>query len=290
MQSDIDKQRLEYMREPLFRQQMPMLIREYGLDEGGDDIDVRLWQESERAFSYLSRLGVYAAPMVNAFFSNISHEHGARFATLVMALVFIRTMNIADRPVADGEDFPHSDLLDELMKIGQKCGKGFSNLIENVAFNNTDREGHPVSYDHYDPIARAADAPQEEPVAENDITGLVMEATAGWNAKGIFAPHWAEWQALWKHLAESENFSERLMQKAPRSNMNHTQINMQMVCNVCHLFKDKAGCRLADTDLAKAIASAWSGESPRGYIGNKNTKLTQKEIKAINDWLAKNIS
>lgn len=215
-----------------------MLIREFGLGIGGEDMDVRLWQESDRAFSYLSRLGDLAAPMANSFFQKILHEHGARFATLVMALVFIRTMNIADHPVAEGEEMPHEDLLCELMQIGITNRKDFKELVEKVVDNSTDYKGRPVSYDHYDPMEQAAETGErKEQHMVEAIAGKVCSLTSCW--KNLFGDAlWAAWQNLWKKLVEDKSMTGALAIVKPKRTT--AGLNMKLVLQVANKFVEAA--------------------------------------------------
>lgn len=271
--NDIEALRLEYMREPLFHQQIGVLIRKFGLGEGGEDMDVRLWQETDRAFSYLSRHGDLAAPMANSFYQTILHKHGVTFATLVMALLFIRTVNIADHPMAEGEELPHEDLLWELMKIGQTNREDFEELISEVVFNNTDYKGRRVSYDHYDPMERADTEKADANAAGETLTAeSVINATA--SLSDIFGTGGFDaWRRLWQQLMSNDKFARLAATPRPKGK----PMNMVMVCNVCGLLRMKL-----DT---KAKAEKW-GKAHSAHQDRQPVANQQRFVEAMTPLVA----
>lgn len=294
--------------EPLFRQQSPLLqnmgqtvasmLGQRGAEPGDATLDalarldLTVWDASQRLLSDFAGDLADAPYAIDGFLQQTWQTGRAigmeQLPQMVAAFTLVRIM-------AGGKDVHerHNRLCRALVSsqtlnpVAKPRFERFCQLFDLNKYDPTD--GHETIYRRGDPMERMADAPQEQPKPQAEAVSLVLEATNGWNTKGIFAPHWTVWEALWQHLCEDGDFNTRLMRKAPNSNKNHTQINMQMVCNVCRLFKAKTGCQLTDTQLAKAIATAWDGESPRGYIGEKNTALTKADIKKVNGWLAQNI-
>lgn len=294
--------------EPLFRQQSPMLqnmgqtvasmLRQRETEPSGETLDalsrldLLVWDESSRLLADFAA-DLSDAPYAIDGFLQQAWQTGRtigmeQLPQMVAAFTLVRIM-------AGGEDVQerHWRLCRAIVSsqtqnpMAKPRFERFCQLFDLNKYDPTD--GHETEYRRGDPMERTTDSSQEEPKPEAEAVSLVLEATAGWNATDIFAPHWAEWQALWQHLAANEDFKARLMRKAPGSSANQTQINMQMVCNVCRLFKAKVNFALTDTQLAKAIATAWSGDSPRGYIGEKQTVLTKADTKAISEWLTQNL-
>lgn len=271
----IEEKRLLYMRDPLFAQQLRMILLKYGMGEGRDGMDVRIWEESENVCQSIARSGRFGAQAATVMFTSLYNreqtEVNRQFATLVMAMTFLRILNAEPQ---DAEK--HDDILSAIMDIAHEDAENFILFLTRVVFNGNDHNGNPVTYEHYDPIARAA---QTERTKQEQVAGIQAESIIGitepWRTL-LGDIWWNVWKNLWKRICQDTEISKELAIKRPKSASNQTGINMFIVAGVCGIVKTEFNKRHRAseqlTDLALSNAMREAAKSLNKYMSKCDTR------------------
>lgn len=300
--NDIRRKRLR-QEESLFRQQSPYLRRmgnDGALMTADDakadalrDLDLLVWDESDRYFSRFAE-DLMDAPYAVIDLLMETGKMGRKIGMEVELPSLVATLTLI-RILAGG-----FDVCERYQKIRLAIMKSqaddprnkplFDRYIHEMLRNRRDPStGEKTVYRPGDPMERIKNPEQEQAKARTEeLLGLVLDATKGWNCKKAFANCWEQWKELWHYLLGHEEWVEKISQKSPRGMLNSTSINIRLVCNVAGLLRRHLGAAaLNDTEFAKLIKDAWNADSCRKELC-KTTELSTEHIGLIKGWLDSN--
>lgn len=302
-QNDIRRKRLR-QEEPFFRQQASYLRRmghDRALMTDDDskadalrDLDLLAWDESDQYFSR------FAEDMMDAPYAVIDllMETGkmgrkigmeVELPSLVAALTLMRIFaggwdvcekyqKIRLAIMKSQADDPRAEPL--FIKYRCEMGRNRRDLAT----------GEKTIYPQGDPMERLKNPEVEKAKARTEeLLGLVLDATKGWNSKNAFANCWELWRELWHYLLGHEEWADKISTKRPRGMGNSTSINIRLVCNVAGLLRLHLGAAapLNGTEFAKLIKDAWNADSCRKEFC-KTTELSAENVKLATGWLDSN--
>lgn len=258
------------------------------------DLDLLVWDESERYFSRFAEDLKYAPATIQDLLSetdDIGSRIGMESTLSPLVLAFVKV-----RILAGGDDVykKHYYLLcaiESSQRMNAQTKPLFDKYCKFLMLNKYDpATGKETLYRRGDPMERAKDTEEAKAEARIEtLLGEILEATKGWNSKDAFGDYWEQWTELWAHLLKQEEMVEKVKQKAPGSKENKTSINITLVCNVAgllkrHLEKIIGRPALSDTSFADKIKKSWTADTRRKAV-SQTTEIEAQENK-IKGWLA----
>lgn len=229
--------------ESLFRQHSPLILREYALPTGRADIDIYLWNESEKLLLLLADDGELAPKMVSSYFQELffkaNDDYRERLAAvLLIAFLTFRMLNASEEDCE--KNWP---LMNELRNIGEKYPRIYYNFIKKLTINDKDYDNSTVVYDHYDPLKRAAKrlADSEEGFNDthsDDLCARISTITQPW--KHLFgSTYWPLWLSFCKRICHDESLFGVLASKDSQKGKNPSGLNMKFIVAACGKFRSR---------------------------------------------------